>query len=251
MAQTLQNLRDHITHALGGAPSTQLPGSTADDVRDSMVNAAGRHLYSMHDWQFKEGPAVAVDFKADQAFVDLPNDFGDLAGYQMTDGLNNGISLTEPHHLERLRSSTITVTQHYYWAALSHPGQASREEGQGNPRLEFWPTPSADDAGAVTVVFKRKWMDLEQAAEAANIPWFVENLLMELVRAYSMGWEDEAMGSVSKRLEEVERGVVCKAAKEQDGIQQPDFGNMRGGAIMSMYPRYSVPFDPVSGPSSS
>jgi hypothetical protein len=241
---TLSNLRNHVTHALGGSPSTDLPPSpaglpstTANSVADMIINSAGTHLFSMHPWRFKMGPSITRDFVANQDYISLPNDFGSIRDVRMTSGANNALTLTSISQLEYYRTSSIGAGLALdYWCALSWPPPEAQNVAPPPPRLEFWPTPTSASAGAVTLTYLRRWVPLYQTTDVAAIPDYAESLLAQLVRAFASGWEDEAAVPLEPRLQMVENGPVCDAAKVEDGMQQGEFGYMRGGPLQSMYP---------------
>lgn len=61
---TLANLKKYAVHAIPDAPSTALPGSTADERKQIIVNQAGQHLYNARPWKFRERPPKKLNFAA-------------------------------------------------------------------------------------------------------------------------------------------------------------------------------------------
>ena len=74
-------------------------------------------------------PEVLVDFVQDQPFIRLPSDFGELIGYDVTQGLTSGLSLSTPQYLIDLRTSAITTSTWRYWGALTHRPQNAQATG--------------------------------------------------------------------------------------------------------------------------
>lgn len=256
---TLQNLRDHVSHALGNAPDTTLPGATgdpsattADKTRDMIINSAGKHLFSMHDWEFRHRPTTTLDFHAGQDYVTMPGDFGGLIDVRLSAGTYNSLTLTTPAKLSDLRTSTTgAALAGDYWCALSWPAQTDPSVAQPKPRLEFWPAISASSVGAITLDYYASWVQLKVATDAANIPAHADTLLVQLVRAFALGWEDEAVAPLELRIQAIEQGPVFQRVKEVDGMAQPQMGRMGGGAIGfsdSTNPWILRAKSPVSGP---
>lgn len=236
---TLSNLRDTVTATLSHAPSTdfppfpaQLSTTTADSVRDNWINGAGRHLYSMHQWGFTAPDAIKRDYVAGQDYIVLPDDFGSLIDLTATDGTNDSVSIIELSRLTQLRNTPIEITgTGRRYAAISWPRLPDPVGEMPNPRLELWPSITSDSAGAVTILYRARWMDLKNSTDVAATQWHVENLLTILVAAFARGWGEEDAADLDDRLGKIGRGEVYKAAKEQDGMIQPSLGRMSGGAI--------------------
>lgn len=245
MAKTLANLRSHFTHALGGNVS-------ADLDRDMIINDAGRHMFDMHGWKFRVKPPILVDFVQGQSFITLPEDFGEMEAYQMSDALNFTITMTTPQAIASLRATTVTIAQQSFWAAIVFPRQRSQKEIPGPPILEMYPTPSADHTDVFTLFYKSKWQELVDEADYADVPSYAESTLVQFVRAFALGWEEEGNMSLEERLAMVALGPVCQAAKETDGSLQSDFGPTVGGAIQGSslyYDWRAATSAPIAGPS--
>jgi hypothetical protein len=216
--------------------------------QDDIINDAGRAFYNIHQWNFRYKPPIAISLRANEPFVLLPADFGEMVAYQMTEGINFGIAFTTPQEVATLRSTTITVTQNYYWASTVFPSQVNQHEAPPPPRFEIWPTPSADDANALTLWYRSKWTKLVKAASAgppvvlddiADVPEYAEAALIQFVRAFSAGWSERLLepgGAVEGYLERVMNGKVWEAAVTADNLIQVDHGEMMGGAIQRSYP---------------
>lgn len=239
---TLANLKSHVTHALGGGePAAELSSA-------GIVNEAGRFLFSMHPWEFRSRPPVAIDFIADQSYAALPDDFGNIVGYSMTDGLNTGLTLTTIHDLVQRRTGS-TGTPQTYWGAIVQARSANRARGLPPVRLELYPTPTETSRGALTLAYLADWVDLVDDADVAQVEPFVESLLIALVRAFAKGYEEDEVGTIDARLQQVRDGYLFASAVQHDGMKQMELGPIQNGAAATTYETFATGFTPVADPS--
>lgn len=70
MALTLAQLKAHTVHVEPGGPSTALPPGTLDDVKEQIINEAGRMLYQAWPWKFRERPPKRLNFTAPISIAD-------------------------------------------------------------------------------------------------------------------------------------------------------------------------------------
>lgn len=229
MLPTFANLKDHAE--LYGALSSAF---SAGDV----VNDAGRYLFTMHAWNFTLAPSVTLNFLADRSYVELPADFGTIVAHVMTSGLTSSVSFTNPENLARMRSESVSQSGAHYWATITYPRQSSRTVPPPPPRLEIWPTPSSASSGAMTLWYRRKWMDLIDDEDVPDMEPEFAPLLRMLVTAYAKSYDEEDTGSLDERLLVIEQGGLLKRLKEFDGMRQPDVGMLTGGAVQE-YPQWN------------
>jgi hypothetical protein len=230
MAQTnldLARLRNYVTAAMSdGAVHSSLD-------RDELINNAGRLFFSLHEWNFRYRPQVDLDLTADQKYIVLPEDFGELVGYQ-TDS-TYGLMLTTPQEVANLRAASTTVTANYYWATIVHPAQSARDEPPPPPRLEIWPTPSSGTTThPIHLWYRAAWVDLYNSTDVADVPRYAHMALIQVVRAFAAGINENLLapgGGLEGYLDNVLGGRVWEAAVTTDGLQQPDYGPIGPGAI--------------------
>jgi hypothetical protein len=245
LARTLAEYRSELQHALGGAaPASQL-------AQDTIINDAGRHLVSMHPWKWLERTPGTLNFAQDTAYVSMPSDFKSLDTIVPDDEIDATFTLTSFYEIARMRQFEITLTAAYY-GALVWPGQASATALQTVPRLELYPTPSANATGALHIWYTRGWTVIDDATDAPNIPWFMESLLVQLVRAFAQGYEESDVGSLNQRLADVtgtrdNPSPIFAAALSEDGMIQPDLDTIEGGWT-DIQPT-PLNWNPVSDPS--
>lgn len=260
---TLTELENHCKQALEGA--TTLPQSIS---LVDIINFAGRWFTSVNPWNFRDRPPVSLSLRADVPYLDLPFDFGEQLGYQMSDGLNFGITFTTIQQILHLRATTVTVSQNYYWASIVQPSQVAANLPMPPPRIELWPEPKSDREDIMVFAYRAKWAELRyqvsgglehsedvEEDDVANVPDYAEMVLIEACRAFAIGWGErlsQPQGGVHELLKALMTGPIWLALMATDGLQQVDQGLMMGGAIQARYPSHtwrSASASPVSGPS--
>jgi len=121
------------------------------------------------------------------------------------------------------------VTDWYY--AVEWAGQDNTSENASPARLSIYPTPTTDTTAELRLRYRAGWVFLTDMDQVANIPSDMEPLLVQLVRAFALGYMDERQGkgSVPQRLEAVEQSSMLKRLKERYGTAQGNHGFLRGG----------------------
>lgn len=225
MAVTLHQLADYAEHAVG----SQFDGRL--DVYD-IVNQAGHHLTTLHPWTWLQRSVQRLDFVADQPFVNLPADFARLENVEATDSITRDVYITTLDTVERHRQDLV-VSVWDYFVALEWPPQDNKEAPAEGPRLAIWPTPVSDTRNALRLIYEAGWRRLTAADEVANVPAWIEPLLIEVVRTFARGYIDDQRGqaSLTQRLESLANSQFLRDFKERDGGQQPVLGYLSGGAV--------------------
>jgi hypothetical protein len=215
---TLSQATTAVNEALGATDTG--PASLTADV---MVQQAGRALFNMHGWRFRERTA-ALDTVADQEYVALPADFGQLITLRTATG--GGVEWTGMARMHELRSfagagSVITNVAIAFTVVSGVP----------TPRLELYPTPAADSSPGLRLEYRASYQHPAESSDAMPVPAYVEPLLLEVLRAVAFAYdEDEAPSEgLSVRLAAIRSGPVFMAAKAQDGDVQPELTGWRGG----------------------
>ncbi len=251
---TFDKLESHMKRSLEGATILD-EGITLLEV----ANFAGRWFMG-HPWEFRERPAIRLTPLVGVDHIFLPDDFGNQTTYQMSDGLNFGITFTTLQQISHLRATTVVVSQNYYWAAVAQPSQPNQNQPMPPPRLELWPTPSATPQADLVIGYKAKWVDLTDSDNAetpdvCNIPDYAEMAMIQCARAFAVGWAgrlSDGEVDVETQLQKLVNGMVWRMLLDTDGSVQTDYGIMMGGAIQTRYPSHtwrSASASPVSNPS--
>lgn len=240
MALTLTNLRDVIVHRLGGSLASQLS-------QDGIINEAGRLLTVMHPWRFLERPPASLDFTSGTAYVALPSDYGQLVAYSYSTDIGL-FQFTDFMGLLTIRAQNVSNAGSF-WGAISSPGQTSVTLVPPVQRIELAPTPSTSVTGALLILYRARWTELSSSTDVANIPWYVESLLRELVAAIALGYSEHDNATTDQRLALISQGTLFITAKQYDSMSQPDYGPLCGGAVQ-FGNGGRIPFDSgIPGPS--
>lgn len=182
----------HIDHEIGGPLAVELGGGLG------AINAAGRHMWSMHGWVAALRASTTLSYVAGQAWLDLPADI-------------SGIATTEEGTLP---FSIIDYPGHIQLANVGagiRLGAIVMEDGVY--RIQLTAAPTASLASAITIAYTRQWVDVESDLDVVDIPVWMEALLIRLVRAYARGYEG---GDIDGEMLKVEASPILHAAKLQD-----------------------------------
>ena len=230
MPITTADLKNQVQHALGGSPSDQISELL-------IINQAGRHMFS-HGWKFRARPTVNLTIVAGTDYVSLPADVGSIISLRMKDGLNDSIELTSYDYVLMIRNGDISTGAHYY-ATVVWPAPYINSSGAAqSPRLELAPNPIGTDT--IVLAYRAGWSDLDLDADIAQVPAFAEALLIAYVRAFALGYEEEGM---AVRLAELEASSLFERVAVQDGLLQPNYGEIKGGMVSRNREAGRLPFN--------
>ena len=235
MAKTLAYLVDQAENAVDG------PLDARTDVTD-LVNDAGQHMVSMHDWSWLVRPPGMVNFTANQEFVELPEEAQEVLKVENTSNVNSSVQPTTPEDLLHVRGSIFT-SQHAFWYAVVFPGQNDFRENAPQPRLEIYPTPTTDSSKAFRVLYRAGWTTLSNMNSVANVPRDMEALLTELVRGFARA----AQGArLTQELDLIDASALLNRLKTRYGSIQRDLGMAAGGAVESLVSEVYRPFTSIT-----
>lgn len=223
MTLTLERAIRHVKHALGR--------DTDPDLNPvEIVNVAGQHLVSMFEWSWLERPAVELDLVASQNYVDLPLDFGKAISVQVNSQISK-FTWTPLSDILRKRASDLSVSGLQYWGGIEYSSPTS--SAAPTPRLALWPTPASSVTDGLLLYYRAKWPGVTNDSYLVPVPDFIEPLMLELIRAFAIGWEESESASVGEMVARVEAGPIALAAMTNDQGTQWDFGRVEGGAAAS------------------
>lgn len=264
MPLTLTQCSTLISLSLGG-------GSLPTGLTASMlVNQAGRWLASYRAWKWLERPLATVSLVEDESYAALPSDFGELIAapeYLSGVGVNATGTAVQLTSISEILSAREQDTEQsppdaQFWAAIVY---APPDEGSGSSassgssgeedaenlvaRLEVWPTPSDD--GSFRIAYRAKWVAVSAGADRLVMPHWMDATFIEVLRAFARGAvrEDDAGGTLSERLAKIAAGPVFMAAVRQDGMAQPYYGPLTGGAAMMYGGRVDFRYGGLAPPS--
>lgn len=243
MTLLLSTLKTYLTHAIGGLPATVL--TDAATTARLWVNEAGQLLVNAHPWKFLERPPTTLDFTAAQEYVSLPSDFSKLLACAATSTTGRPFCLTDFQSIVQYRSAALQTIGGVF-GAIVHPTQAAANAAPPVPRIELYPTPSANVTAALRISYRAGWMVLVNDSDAANIPAHLEPLLAAIVRAHARDLDEDTPGENLSRI--LDGGVMFRNAMQADASVQPEYGPLEGGAVLQADPLPMVQYDTVPDP---
>lgn len=210
----------------------QAVGSQLDArIQHDLVNDAGSYLFDMHNWPWAIRDGQKLPLIEGQNYVELPADFQQMIKVTAVDRLVREVYPVSLGTIDELRGTIAAegVTDWYY--AIEWPGQFNTGENAPTARLSLYPTPSSDTYAELRIRYRAGWVPLTKMDQAPNIPSDMEPLLIQLVRAFALGYMDEqrGQGAVTNRLEPIEQSAMLARLKSRYGTVQGNMGYQRGG----------------------
>lgn len=239
MSLSVKRLQDHVQHALGGRVSSELDLNT-------IVNEGGTNFMNMRSWNFASRPPLSRDFKNAQSFVLLPNDFGEMiAPPTLSSSFVGEFTMCTLDDIVTLRSIAGYPVTGSYYGAVSWPQTYTTNGAPGGspvPRLEIFPPPGADSVAALQLQYRAGWKTILGDQEYVGVPDFAVPLLIQVVRATVLGYEEDNQATVFQRLDAIEKSSMFANAAMKDGKTSPQLGQNSGGAAAAQALR--IPFTP-------
>lgn len=211
-----------IRHTLGlGADGVLAPGLSPLQV----ANETGHILTGLREWKWTVGASTTLAFVANQNWVALPSGVHEIVSIHMTNGLTETIQVTTLEDVLDWRTSSVPTPLHYRVAVAFGP-----EDDRPSPRFEVFPTPSLDDATAISIFYRSGWTELTSGESVASIPVWLEPLYYQLLRAVARGYEEEDVEDMGSRIARVKASPIYMAAADRDTAIQSEYGQLRNGA---------------------
>lgn len=108
------------------------------------------------------------------------------------------------------------------------------DPGQHRARLDIWPAPTADEAGALTIYYRGRWRQIDEDTRIIPVPTFMEPLYIDAVRAFARGFEMQDEKPMIDWQNELRASAAWDDAVKADGQTQHIHGQMTGGAVTSV-----------------
>lgn len=102
--------------------------------------------------------------------------------------------------------------------------------GTPRPRLDIYPTPGSDSAGALAIYYRAKWGIIDSDTQFVSVPEWMEGLYLRVLRAFARGYEREDQRTMDSLLNEISAGAQFAGCVQVDVSQQNDYGLIVGGA---------------------
>lgn len=209
-----------------------------------IVNLAGQHFCGMSDWRFLKRRSSFLDTVADQEYVELPAEYGGMVSLVGV-GEQWQMEPTGLDEINRLRNASSSTSQGppYRWSIVDNDPQERY--------LEIWPTPAASVSNSLSIVYRAKWVDLDDDADYVVgsdgvLPDYCEMLFIRVMQAVAAGFQESEEATTSLRLQELMTSPEMAAARRQDNGFQRDRGELEGA--MSNYAHTCNTILEIEGP---
>jgi len=219
MTITAKQAIRHIRSSLSGDPDI-------DGIE--LVNTAGKLMYGLRSWNFRQRGPVTAGFTASQAFVELPANFGEMTSIRMTNGLTTNIHQATMDELVGYRVESIGNPRDF-WYAVSFENLAVGGT-RIVPRLELYPTPSTTDATALTYAYRARWVEATSDDEIlAGVPELAEPLYIRMCRQLARSYDDEDVVAYTESLGSIRASEEFRSAIQQDVNLRKSYGTLLNG----------------------
>lgn len=189
----------------------------------AVFNRAGNAVFTRHRWSWRS-QEVTLAAVADQSYITLPQDFSAMVAVTSTSGT---VQVVSRARILELQQSAVTTSGNGGWF-LCFDGwdRQANPELLPLPRLDVYPTPTADGTPTLTLEYQRTWRRMV-ATDPSGIPNLPDRLEWALVlkcRSMFKALHFEDPGAEEALYEsEIQRLIV-------EDVPQMNYGRMRGGA---------------------
>jgi hypothetical protein len=212
LTYTFLQLKNAAAHALGGNPDSRIS-------KGLIVNRAINHLVNAHPWPWLVKLAN-LSFTADQNYITLPADFGEVIQIQGNAARFSTIRPLQPEDFLHQRSFGVADTLYLgYYVQIAEPASATAAPLY---QMQIAPTPSATLADALYLMY-RKQIDTFITDDSLTtddtkipaIPSGMHDTLYQLVRAYAVSMEENPQTTEwALALQMLQRDIMKAAAVE-------------------------------------
>lgn len=167
-----------------------------------------------------------IVWRIDPQTIALPSDLRDIISIQTTSTSSvGGVTLVPLDQILQFRrsSASITASTGLYYGTVVYTGEPPA------PILEIYPSPSANQTGAMRIFYRSRWATLSNDTNAIEIPDFVQALFIQIARAFAGGYVRNDQAGMSARLADVQAGPLFAATVRSDGAVQPFHGRLLNG----------------------
>lgn len=238
MARTTTQYLDLMKHALGKIP----------DSRHRLIdtlNDAGRALVNAHPWSWRVSPPVMLPIVANQTWVELPEDFGQMRDIYTTASQVFSVRETTLRDINNRRNWDDYDAGIMYITFEGSDRQQTNDAGQPHRRAEIYPAqPTARTD--IMLVYHRNWVDLDEddGDRVPEIPANFERSLVLFARAFAVDIENQVSPYESEALFGP-TGEIARLVFE-DGGRQVDRGRPVHSVRASGRPRALYPHQRIS-----
>lgn len=191
MASSRRTTEDYVNmmrHALGKTP-TQTGNKAHKLIQD--LNDAGRALVNDHPWSWRTRTRCPLDLIANQPFVDLPEDFGEVIDVSTEGGTSITVVQTSIQDINRFRQWN-QYDAYSLHIAFKDAFEEPTGDGVNQLRAQIFPTPAADRSD-VYLTYRASWVDLDESDlnRVPVIPRDWERSLVLFSRSFAIDIENQ------------------------------------------------------------
>lgn len=210
--RTTKDYLDYMSHALGKTP----------DSRHKLIhdlNDAGRALVNTHPWNWRARSGVPLNLVADQSYVELPENFGEIIDIQVDNAQTFTVIQTSLADLNRRRAWGQYDALSLFIAFQDGTEGETDEDGVLENRAQVFPTPTTSRSD-INLSYLVKWVDLDESDpdRVPNIPRDWERSLNLFARAFAHDIENRSDPFENSTLfgptGEMQRLIMLDAGKQ-------------------------------------
>jgi hypothetical protein len=241
MALTFDSVTAHIRHTLGGDVSAET------DVYD-IINNAGDFMASMYPWRWLEETTALTGVNTVE-WIALPTGFIELISFAprgldsraATTGSNSGrffaVSAQEIYDKREVAGDDVqnptaatwdSIPEGAFYFAITYYSAAGTAVPV--PRMELFPCPvNSGGSGSshevsdckISMVYRRSWTQIQESSGDDSVfvlPQWLEPLYLQMIRAFTRGYEEEDIATTNARIAEVAAGPLFMTAVQRDSL---------------------------------
>lgn len=212
-----------------------------------VVNMAGRQMVESRNWNFRKmSVTITLDEAASQ--VELP---GAVELFSVDYPLSTVANFRTMPYIEVLRYQRVGLSSGFV-VPVALQNLTTNEEGSMRPFLVFGRELEAGTS--LLVIYRTGWVELENDTDIAQVPTFMENLLVQFVREVAVGLEEPDEVPFENRMGALAQGLTYQNAVREDSRSVRSSGPVTNGASMLQGLAGRAPFDgyingTIQGPS--
>lgn len=186
--RTTEDYLNMMRHALGKTPTAT--GNKAHKLIHDL-NDAGRALVNQHPWSWRTRTRFPVELIADQPFVVLPEDFGEVIDVSTEGGTSITVVQTSAADINRMRGWN-QYDAYSLHIAFEDAFEDPTGDGVSQLRAQIFPTPAAD-RNDVFLTYRASWVDLDEddLKRVPVIPRDWERSLVLFARSFAIDIENQ------------------------------------------------------------
>ena len=245
--RTFATYKTEVLHALGNPDTSGMDITAGNIVNDALTHIAD----AMHAWQWRQTGEQNLDLTADQDYVELPADFGEMQAIHYASSWSNFMEEVNWDTLLWLRQNPIASWSGaggYFFAVNTGNVELGAEDaGLSLATLALYPTPTTGVTDAIRIVYRRFLRRLVSDTDRPQWPAYMDRMLSLLARSYAaIDYEDNPQSAYTAGFI-----MALEDCKRADGRSHSNHGVWQGaiGARQPLVP-FGYPEDGIPNPTS-